>query len=278
MDQRRMRARVMMSWWDLGDPVIVTRGGVKLGAIVVRKPSYHDNAPLWVTSDDGEVIQITTDDLASGALDITMELPRTTRPTPVLTWFAGVECTTRRTVHGLRLPMCSTGTGAAALRDPYAQETHDIHASTLRPIAPERRPRRATYRPATKDLPGTSRIWEREFGGKLYRFHMAIMRSGELRSHVQVYNGDPRGRDTWYAWDCVRVSRRRAPRDRPGCPTCDAQHDVVGTCIVCRNLIYRDCAGDLLHVDDADVFTSREGDHAARLRELPPAAPRFQTA
>ncbi len=278
MDQRRMRARVVMSWWDVGDLVVITRGGVNSGAVVVQKPSYRGNAPLWVTSDDGEVIKITTDDLVSGSVEIKMELTRKARPVPALKWFAGAVCTTGQTVRGLHLPMCSTGRQVATLRDPYAQETYNVHASTLRPIAPVRRPRATRYRPATKDLPGTSRIWEREFGGRLYRFHMVILRSGEVRSHVQVYNGDPRGLDTWYAWDYVRISRRPAPRDRPACPTCEAQHDVVGTCTVCRNLVYRDCDGDLLHVDYADVFTSRDGDHAARLRELPPAAPTFQTA
>lgn len=34
-------------------------------------------------------------------------------------------------------------------------------------------------------------------------------------------------------------------RMRPACPTCEARHDVVGTCTVCRNLVYRDCEGDL---------------------------------
>lgn len=61
-----------MCWWTLGDPVVITRDGVEFGATVTRKPSYLGNDPLWVTSDDGEVIKVTTRDLVRETLHIRM--------------------------------------------------------------------------------------------------------------------------------------------------------------------------------------------------------------
>lgn len=82
MDQRRMHARVLMSWWDLGDRVVITRDGVESGAVVTQRPSYHGDDPLLVTGDDGEVITISTKDLVEKHLRIRMELREPGRLSP----------------------------------------------------------------------------------------------------------------------------------------------------------------------------------------------------
>lgn len=75
MDQRRMRARVLMSWWDLGDRVVITRAGIESGAVVAEKPGYLGDAPLWLTGDDGKRIEVTTEKLVTEEFRIRMERP-----------------------------------------------------------------------------------------------------------------------------------------------------------------------------------------------------------
>ncbi|MET9262383.1 hypothetical protein [Amycolatopsis sp. NPDC004079] len=49
--------------------------------------------------------------------------------------------------------------------------------------------------------------------------------------------------------------------DWPECPTCNGNHDVIGKCRTCGHPVYRDCEGDILHADFAEVFTRDHGDH-----------------
>lgn len=76
----KMRARVLMCWWAVGDRVVLNRGGIESGAVVAQKPSYHGNASLWLTGDDGEVIEVTTKRLTSEEFRIRMENPMGRKP------------------------------------------------------------------------------------------------------------------------------------------------------------------------------------------------------
>jgi hypothetical protein len=188
-------------------------------------------------------------------------------------WFAGTEAGTGQPVRGVHLPQCSTGRGRTVIYDPYSCERYDVDASTLRPIEPVRQSRVVRLkRPEDNEVrPGMSRRWHRVVGGKLYAFQITHMPNGELRTLVQVYTGCPTGpSDRATAWDSIRHGKRPA-RKRPPCPTCNMAHKVIGTCTTCRNLVCRSCDGSVLHVDPAEIYGERHGDHAARWQQAPGA-------
>ncbi|MET9260450.1 hypothetical protein [Amycolatopsis sp. NPDC004079] len=49
------------------------------------------------------------------------------------------------------------------------------------------------------------------------------------------------------------------------CRTCDAEHDAIGACATCGYPVFRDCGGDVLHVDVGAVYERRHGRHLPTL-------------
>jgi len=133
-------------------------------------------------------------------------------------------------------------------------------------------------RPEGGIVTGMGRIWHRELGGKLYKFNAVVMPTGELRTAVYEYTGDPDGPvNRIGCWDALRHSVR-PPRKRPTCSYCGTVHKVIGTCAVCRNLVCRSCDGSVIHADDVEIYAHRHGEHGARWLQAPGVEMLFQAA
>lgn len=188
-------------------------------------------------------------------------------------WYEGASIGTGKTVRGLALPGVGVEDDRVALHDPAATRTTEVDADSMVMIERPREPRKVqiTSR-AWQSGFGMSRTWQRDLGGELYSFTAVIMPNGERRYFADRFNGNVSGPEYGCAWTPCFEATISAPH-RAACPTCDVHHDVIGTCTTCGHLIYSDCEDDVMHVDYAEVFTAKHGDHTAAWAERPTTLP-----
>jgi hypothetical protein len=181
-------------------------------------------------------------------------------------WFVGKNIETGAMVRGVRLPGVGVEEERTTLHNPETRTSVDVWTESLVEIPAGTGTRNVQVLRSRPPF-GMSRHWQRELGGKLYSFTAVIMPDGERRYVARRFNGYVGGPKFGCAWDqCFSVTI--PPAERPACPTCGNDHDVIGTCATCGHLVYRDCEGDLLHVDYTDVFTRRHGEHLATIQDV----------
>jgi hypothetical protein len=182
-------------------------------------------------------------------------------------WFVGKNIETGAMVRGLRLPGVGVEDDLTCLHNLETRAPVVVWTESLIEIPAGPRTRHIrVWRGSRPERYGMTRSWQRELGGKLYSFSAVIMPDGERRYFANRFNGYVGGPLFGCAWDrCFEATVPGA--GRPVCVTCDAEHDVIGTCSTCGHLVYRDCEGDLLHVDYADRFTRKHGEHVATIEE-----------